>query len=209
MNTTTFDRSQSFGKSVEEAKALLVKRFMEKIDRTSDALIIDAIKLDGDKALVVIVKQTETANEKKLSIRARNEIAFAKLKANAFDIVRESYDFIESSAVCKILTISRQALSKKTKAGQVIAYTNNRRKYYPDFQFKNNKVNPEIGLLTKALNIDADDEPKMNLLIGFLAQSMDFYGDSENEQPRYKLLGNEDAFKIIVRDFQNRLEMGK
>lgn len=209
MNTTTLERPKNFGQSVEEAKALLVKRFMDKIDRTSDALIIDAIKLEGDKALVVIVKQPETADEKKLSVRARNQIAFAKLKANAFDIVKESYDFIESSDVCEILNISRQALSKKIKAGQVIAYTHNRRKYHPDFQFQNNKVKPEIGLLTNALNIDPADEPMMNVLIGFLAQPMDFYGDSKNEQPRYKLLDNEDAFKIIVRDFHNRLEMGK
>jgi hypothetical protein len=209
MNTTTLERPQSFGKSVEEAKALLVKRFMDKIDRTSDALIIDAIKLEGDKALVEIVRQPETATENKLSIRARNEIAFAKLKANAFEIVKKSYDFIESSDVCEILNISKQALSKKIKAGQVIAYTNNRRKYYPDFQFKNNKVKPEIGLLTKALNIDPADEPMVNVLIGFLAQPMDFYGGSEKEQPRYKLIDNEDAFKIIVRDFHNRLEMGK
>ncbi len=209
MNTTTIERPKGFGKSVEEAKALLVKRFMSKIDRTSDDLIIDAIKLEGDKALVVIVKQPETADEKKLSVRARNQIAFAKLKANAFDIVKESYDFIESSDVCEILNISRQALSKKIKAGQVIAYTHSRRKYHPDFQFQNNKVKPEIGLLTNALNIDPADEPMMNVLIGFLAQPMDFYRDSKSEQPRYKLLDNEDAFKIIVRDFHNRLEMGK
>lgn len=209
MSTTTLERPQSSGKSIEEAKALLIKRFMDKIDRTSDALIIDAIKLEGDKALVVIVKQPGTATENKLSARARNEIAFAKLKANAFEIVKTSCDFVESSDVCEILNISKQALSKKIKAGQVIAYTNNRRKYYPDFQFKNNKVKPEIGLLTKALSIDPADEPMVNILIGFLAQTMDFYGDSENEQPRYKLIDNEDAFKIIVRDFQNRLEMGK
>jgi len=42
-----------------------------------------------------------------------------------------------------------------------------------------------------------------------LTHTMDFYGDSDNEQPRYKLIDNKDAFKIIVRDFKNRLEMGK
>lgn len=209
MNTTTLERPKSFGKSVEEAKALLIKRFMDKIDRTSDDLIIDAIKLEGDKALVEIVKQSENANEKKLSVRARNQIAFAKLRANAFEMIKKSCDFIESNAACEILNISRQALSKKLKTGQVIAYTNNRRKYYPDFQFNNNRVKPEIGLLTKALNIDPADEPMVNVLIGFLTQTMDFYGDSKNEQPRYKLMDNEDAFKIIVRDFHNRLEMGK
>jgi hypothetical protein len=209
MNTPALERPQSFGKSVEEAKALLVKRFMDKIEKASDALIIDAIKLEGDKALVEIVKQSETAAKNKLSVRARNEIAFAKLKANAFEKVKKLYDFVESSDVCEILNISKQALSKKIKLGQVIAYTENRRKYYPDFQFKNNEVKPEIGLLTKSLGIDPTDEPMVNVLIGFLAQPMDFFGNSENEHQRYKLIDDEDAFRIIVRDFHNRLEMGK
>lgn len=209
MITTTLERPKSFGKSVEEAKDLLVKRFMDKINRTSDDLIIDAIKLEGDKALVEIVKQPESANKKRLSVRARNQIAFATLRANAFELVKETCDFVESSAVCKILNISKQALSKKLKNGQVIAYTNNRRKYYPDFQFSNNEVKPEIGLLTKTLKIDPADEPMVNLLIGFLAQEMDFDENGKNEQPRYELIENEAAFKIIVRDFHNRLEMGK
>lgn len=208
MSTTTLKRPQSLDHSVEDARASLVKRFIAKIENIPDALISDAVKLKGDKALVMIVK-ADTVDSKKLSVRARNEIAFAKLKANAFEIVKQSYDFIESGDVCAILNISRQALSKKMKAGQVIAYTNGRRKYYPDFQFKNNEVKPEIGFLTKALSIDTLNEPLMNVLIGFLAQTMDFYGGSDNEQPRYSLLENEDALNIIVRDFQNRLEMGK
>lgn len=211
MNTTTLERPKSSDKSIEDAKALLVKRFMEKVDRASDALIIDAIKHEGDKALAMIVKQPETANKNKLSIKARNEIAFAKLKANAFELTKESYDFIESKAACEILDISKQALSKKTKAGQVIAYTKSRRKYYPDFQFEKNKVKPEVGRLMEAIGVDPDDEPMVNVVIGFLAQLMDFSnpGEEENEQPRYELLGNDAAFDIIVRDFHNRLEMGK
>lgn len=210
MNTTTLERPKSFGKSVEEAKALLVKRFMDKVDRTSDDQIFDALKLEGDKALVKIVKQPETANnEEKLSIRARNQIAFSKLKSDAFEKVRKACDFVDSHAAGDILDITRQALSKRLRSGQVIAYTKNGRKHYPDFQFDNNKVKPEIGLLINELNIDPKDEPMMNVLIGFLTHTMDFYGDSENEQPRYKLIDNEDAFKIIVRDFKNRLEMGK
>lgn len=209
MSTTFFEKNQNTEKSIKEAKDLLIQRFMEKIDSASDAQISDAIKLEGDKSLIVIVKNPVTVIENKLSARARNQIAFSKLKAKSFDIAKETYDFIESSDVCEILSISKQALSKKIKAGQVIAYTNNRRKYYPDFQFKNNKVNAEISLLIKELNIDPADEPMVNVLIGFLAQTMDFYGDSEKEQPRYKLIDNEDAFKIVVRDFHNRLEMGK
>ncbi|PBP37482.1 hypothetical protein CCL12_00140 [Pseudomonas syringae] len=209
MSTTILERPKSFGKSVEEAKALLIKRFMEKVDKASDDLIIDAIKLEGDKALVKIVKEFETADEKQHSIRVRNQIAFAKLKADAFEMVKKSCDFIESNVVCKIFDISRQALSAKVRTGHVLAYTKNQRKYYPEFQFANNDVKPEIGLLIKELAIDPKDDAMMNVLVGFLTHTMDFYGDSDNEQPRYKLIDNKDAFKIIVRDFKNRLEMGK
>lgn len=61
------------------------------------------------------------------------------------------------------------------------------------------------------LDIDPEDESKVNLLVGFLAKPMDFSnpGETENVLPRYKFLDNELAFQIIVRDFKNRLEMGK
>ncbi|KAA8689644.1 Unknown protein sequence [Pseudomonas caricapapayae] len=209
MNTAILERPKNFGKSVEDAKASLIKRFMEKVDRASDDLIIDAIKLEGDKALVKIVKEPETANEKQLSIRVRNQIAFAKLKADAFEMVKKSCDLIESNVVCKILDKSRQTLSERVKSGKVLAYTHNKNKFYPEFQFANNDVKPEIGLLIEELAIDPKDEAMMNVLVGFLTHTMDFYGDSDKEQPRYKLIDNKDAFKIIVRDFKNRLEMGK
>ncbi|WP_206335735.1 hypothetical protein, partial [Pseudomonas viridiflava] len=88
---------------------------------------------------------------------------------------------------------------------------NNRRKYYPDFQFKENKVTPSSGKLIKTLEIDSGNESMVNLLIGFLASLMDFsnLGEKENLHPRYELLDNDTAFKVVVRDFKNRLEMGK
>jgi len=211
MNSATIERSHSNVKSIDEAKASLVQKFIARMNNVSESVVIDAAKLDDDKALAVIIKKTSKASDKPLSVKARNEIAFAKLKANAFEAVKSSYDLLDAGDACQILGITKQALSKKTKAGQVIAFTNNRRKYYPDFQFEKNKATAPINKLLKALDIDPEDESKINLLVGFLAQPMDFSnpGETENVQPRYKLLDNDSAFQIIVRDFKNRLEMGK
>lgn len=211
MNTATLERSKTVVTSFEDAKASLVQKFIARINEISQSRVIDAAKLEGDKALAILIQDTSKGSTKKLSVKARNEIALAKLRTNAFEELKSSYDLLDSSDACSILGISKQALSKKTKAGQVIAYTLNRRKYYPDFQFEKNKVNTEIGKLTKKLDIDPDDEDMINFLILFLAQHMDFsnLGEDENLQPRYKLIGNDSALKIIIRDFKNRAEMGK
>lgn len=209
MNTAAIERPNSAVKSLDEAKASLVQKFIARMNRVSESEVINAARLDDDKALAVIIH--DSGKPKPLSIKARNEIAFAKLKANAFETVKTSYDLLDAGDVCEILGISKQALSKKTKTGQIIAYTNNRRKYYPDFQFKENKVTPSSGRLIKTLGIDPGNESMVNLLIGFLANLMDFsnLGEKENLHPRYEILDNDAAFKIIVRDFKNRLEMGK
>ena len=174
MNTATIERPQGTVKSLDEAKASLVQKFIARMNTVSESEVINAAKLDDDKALAVIIKKTGKSNEKPLSIKARNEIAFAQMKSKAFEAVKSSYDLLDASDVCQILDISKQALSKKTKAGQVIAYTNSHRKYYPDFQFENNKATTSISKLLQALEIDPSDEPKINLLIGFLAIPMDF-----------------------------------
>ncbi|WP_183142211.1 hypothetical protein [Pseudomonas cichorii] len=211
MNTATIESPQSTVRLLDEAKASLVQKFIARMNKVSETEVINAARLDDDKALAVIIKKPVKVSDKPLSIKARNEMAFAQMKSKAFEAVKSSYDLLDAGDVCQILGISKQALSKKTKAGQVIAYTNNRRKYYPDFQFEKNKVTTSITKLLKALEVDPEDEPAINLLIGFLAGSMDFSnpGDSENVQPRHKFLDADSAFDIIVRDFRNRLEMGK
>lgn len=211
MNTATIERSQSTVKSLDEAKASLVQKFIARMNKVSESEVINAANLDDDKALAVIIKKTGKSSDKSLSIKARNEIAFAQMKSKAFETVKSSYDFLDAGDACQILGISKQALSKKTKSGQVIAYTHNRRKYYPDFQFENNKAAASITKLLKAVEIDPEDELKVNLLIGFLANTMNYsnLGEPGNVQPRYKLLDAAPAFQIIIRDFNNRLKMGK
>lgn len=211
MNTATLEKSKTVITSFEDAKASLVQRFIARINETSESRVIDAAKLEGDKALAVLIQNSTKGRAKPLSVKARNEIALATLRANAFEELKSSYDVLDSTEVCSILGISKQALSKKIKAGQVIAFTQNKRKYYPDFQFDKNKVSADIGRLIKSLDIDLANESMINYLILFLAQAMDFSnpGEAENLQPRYKLIGNNSALKIIIRDFKNRAEMGK
>jgi len=204
-NTST--HTSRISHSFEAAKALLMKEFETLILSSSESAVIEAAKLKGEKAISIILKKPA----KPLSIQARNEIALAQMKANALTRFNEAYDSLEASDVCAILGVTKQALSKKTKTGSVIAYSHNRRRYYPDFQFSNNKEKPAIGRLVKQLGIDPSDESQVNLLVLFLAQAMDFSdaGSPANWQPRYRLLEDQVAFEIILRDFHNRLEMGR
>ncbi len=211
MNAVTLERTPTLASTLEKAKAKLVQSFIAKIDQTPESVIIDAAKLEGGKALAEIIKKAGGTQKEALSLKARNEKAIAKMRERAFENVKKAYDLLEASDASEILGMTKQALSKKTKSGQVLAYTHNRRKYYPDFQFESNKVTSSIRNLIKSLDIKPDDDNAVNLIIGFLAKPMDFSnpGEEENIAPRYTFLQNNDAFEIIIRDYKNRLEMGK
>lgn len=193
--------------SFEAAKAALLKEFEALILAIPQSAVIAAAKLKGEKAVAVVLKKPA----RPMSIQARNEIALAQMKADALQGFQEAYDALEASDVCAILGVTKQALSKKTRTGSVVAYTHNRRRYYPDFQFRNGRETPVIGHLIKQLGIDPADESLVNVLVLFLAQPMDFSepGVPAKWQPRYLLLEHEAAFDIILRDFRNRLGMGK
>lgn len=194
--------------ALEEAKAFLVQKFIQKIDSLPPYMVMEAMLLDDDAALAMIVQKRDKP-PKPLSVKVRNELAFAKMKDRAFVSVAAAYELIKSNEVCTILGITKQALSLKAKAGDVVAYTKDRRKYFPAFQFHENKIKPGIGNLVKALGIDTTDIPQVNMLIGWLATYMDYYGEPDEGVPRWTLLEEEGAFSIIIQDFKNRLEMGK
>ncbi|MBK5539171.1 hypothetical protein JFV28_21345 [Pseudomonas sp. TH05] len=198
--------------SQEAAKAALMEGFENFLDKLSQPLLMEIANHGAEEtyfdALQVLLKKVDT---QQLSPQVRNQIAYTKGKALSFENIKNTYELLDSKTVCEILGISRQALNKRVQAGQVIAYTEGTRKHYPAFQFKNNAVIADIGKLTKAIAIDSKEGAKTNVLLGYLAQDMDFsnLGEPQNLQPRYTLLSNKDAFEIIVRDFQNRLTMGK
>lgn len=169
--------------------------------------IFEAALCRGRHALNLVLAAPKQA----LSIEARNQLAATRMQTRSFDRLRNSCALLEANVVADILGVTKQALSKKIKAGHVIAYTHNRRKYFPEFQLASSKVKPSIKQLLSALELDPANESTINVLIKFLIQTMDFsnVGEKKNPQPRYALLDNPDALKVIVRDYKNRLEMGK
>lgn len=206
MSTATIEKPRS-EKSLEAAKASLLAEFESLIEKTPVAVVLKAATLSGGQAVAAVLQRADTG----MSVQARNQIALNKLKERAFESLKASCHLLEAADACAILGISKQALAKKGKVGQVLAYTKNHRKYYPDFQFKNNKVESGVAELIKAVGLDVSDETQMNVLIQFLVQDMDYSnpGQNENMVPRYALLEDNAAAPIIARDFNNRLEMGK
>lgn len=149
-------------------------------------------------------------NTSKVDIAIRNQIAFSKGKILALKNISEEYNLISSKEVCDILNISRQALSKKVSKGQILSYSlNDKKKFYPEFQFKKNCVIEEIEKLTKELNLDYKDPKNHNIILIFLTRKINFsdIGEKDNIKSMGSLLTNKDAFKIIVRNFKNRGSM--
>jgi hypothetical protein len=208
MSNEITERAGGQNPAVDEAKAALILKFTQKIDSLPPFMVLEAMLLDDDAALAMIVEKRKTLPKPK-SVKVRNQLAFAMLKDRAFVSVQAAYDMVQSSEVCAILGITKQALSLKAKAGDVVAYTKDRRKYFPAFQFDQNKVKPGVGNLVKTLGLDTSDIPQMNMFIGWLATYMDYHGSDDEGVPRYTLLEDEGAIPIIIRDFKNRLEMGK
>lgn len=197
----------------EAAKSVLREGFEQFMEKLSQSQLLElARKGNQEKYFDAIRNTIAKLDGEKLSTKMRNQIAYAKGKELALEKVREAYELLESKTVCQILGITRQALNKKVQQCQVLSYTDaSRRKYYPSFQFENNTIIPQVGLLTKAIALSPKSEEELNVLLGFLAQNMDFSnpGEPENLKPRYMLLADEEAFEIIVRDFKSRLSMGR
>lgn len=197
----------------EAAKSVLREGFEQFMEKLSQAQLLELARKGNQQNYFDTIRNTlEISDGGKLSPKMRNQIAYAKGKELALEKVKDAYELLGSKTVCQILGITRQALNKKVQQCQVLSYTDaSRRKYYPSFQFESNAVIPQIGLLAKAISVNSKTEEEVNTLLGFLAQDMDFSnpGEPENLKPRYMLLADEEAFEIIVRDFRNRLSMGR
>lgn len=196
----------------EAAKAALLEGFEQFLEQLSQPQLAALAKRDAGRdyfdALQATLPQPE---HKPASPSVRNQIAYAKGKALAFEQISNGYELLDSKTVCTILGITRQALNKRVLQGQVLAYSEGPRKHYPAFQFASNAVVPEVAELVRAVAMDPRDAAQVNLLLGFLLQDMDYAnpGQAAHVRPRYRLLGDPGAFAIIVRDFANRLSMGR
>lgn len=207
MSVATPERTRS---TVEAAKAELLRRFEMRLDLASETVVLKAVALPDEKAFTAVSKADA---DKKLSIETRNQTAVANMRARAFERVGSRCELLTAQEAYDILGITKQALSQKTKAGLVLSYTNtsNRRKYYPSFQFTENKTRPVIAKLINELNIDPANTEAMNFLVQHLVSKMDYSspGEPENVVPRYELLDNSAAVEIIKRDFINAFEPGQ
>ncbi len=195
----------------EAAEEDLLQRFKLQLARVPESVLLKAVALADEKAFAEIAK---VKAEKKRSIHTRNQEAMARMRARAFERVSSRCELLNAREVYEILGISKQALSKKTQSGQLLAYTNtsSRRKYYPAFQFSDNKPRAVIANLIQELEINPDDTEAMNFLVQHLVSNMDYSdpGEPSNEVPRYELLDDDDAaLKIIKRDYVNAFEMGQ
>lgn len=196
----------------EATKTTLLEGFEHFLAQLSQpqlaALAERDVERDYFEALQAILPRPE---QQPRSPRVRNQIAYARGKALAFEQISKGYELLDSKTVCAILGITRQALNKRVLQGQVLAYSEGARKHYPAFQFVNNAALPQVAQLVQAVAVQPRDTAQVNLLLGFLLGSMDYSnpGQAPNDRPRYHLLDEPGAFAIIVRDFANRLSMGK
>lgn len=210
MKTTALEEMHPAIAHLEAAKAALRERFEEHLARASAAVVLKAVALADEKAFAALAKVDAEA---KRSVATRNQEAAARMKSRAFERVASRCELLDAKAAHEILGITKQALSQKTKAGYLLAYTNigNRRKYYPAFQFAENKPRAVVANLIKALDVDPQDTEAMNFLVQHLVGMMDYSepGEPGNEVPRFELLNDSDALAIIKRDYVNAMEAGQ
>jgi len=210
MSVVTHDAIHPALASIEAAKAALRERFEEHLARASAAVVLKAVALADEKAFAALAK---VEVEAKRSIATRNQEAVARMKARAFERVDSRCELLDAKAACEILGITKQALSQKAKAGKLLAYTNtgNRRKFYPSFQFVENKPRPIIVALITSLDVDPADTQAMNTLVQHLVGRMDYSdpGEPSNEVHRFEVLDDPAALEIIKRDYRNALIAGQ
>lgn len=210
MTTATAERTRTETVKVESSKAELRKRLDALMDRAPEALLIEAVKLADDKAFAALAKPPAS---KQKSIATRNQEATARMKSRAFERLDNRCELWETKQACEILGITKQALSKKARAGHVLTYTkiSNGRTFYPSFQFADNKPRAVIAELIKALKVDPSDREAMNHFVQYLVDEMDFSdpGEPSHVVKRFELLDDPDALEIIKRDYVNAFEMGQ
>ena len=186
-----------------EIEAFVIENFKSFVRELNDK---DLESIKNLKDFSFCIKESIDINSKKdYNSSIRNQIAYAKGRELALNRISKGYELLESNKVCELLSITRQALSKKVSNGQVISYTVNcKKKLYPSFQFKENNVNTNIEKIIKETVVDPNNTEKVNMLLGFLLTKMDFskIGEKDNIKPRYELINDKDAFNVIVQEFR-------
>ena len=190
-----------------EKSNFLIKKIKIIINSLPESEIDSLLQLHETELKEILSKENKKVKNKDTEIIIKNQIDYARSRAIAIKKLYEGYDLLKSNEVCKILSITRQALSKSVKNGKILSLRINQKEgLYPTFQFKENKVIPQIKKITQETKIDATDEDSVNMLLGFLLKKIDFSktGEPQNIKHNYELIENEKALKIIINDF-NRI----
>lgn len=208
MSTLTFEAVEAEDRAAAEAN--LLHRFRLQLASLPDAVLLKAASLSDASAFAEIGK---AKLEKKRAQATRNQAAMARMKASAFERVASRCELLDAREAYEILGITKQALSQKTLAGKLLAYTNtsNRRKFYPAFQFAENRPRAIVATLIASLQVEPADTEAMNFLVQHLVGKMDYsdQGQPENIVYRFSLLDDAAALAIIERDYRTAFEMGQ
>lgn len=190
----------------KEASEKLAARIEGVLNTLSLAVVRNALEhFDPQKCADLIAQLNPIAVP---SIEERNAAALARMRVKQFSRFNLSYTLLNSKVVCQLLGISKQALSQKGSAGKVMAYTYRGRKYYPDFQFLGDKVDPAVGKLIEETGFDPRDSRQINVVLGYLVHAARAVG-TDQLFSRYTLIGNEKDRAIMVYDLTRPLEMGQ
>ncbi|MBS5848199.1 hypothetical protein [Pseudomonas putida] len=185
----------------------LVRRYRVFLNRVPMPALEKALVLAHPDGLIELAKAGE---EEPLSIETRNQLVMARMRGKALERVQGRCDLLKSSQAIELLGISRETLSQWVKAGRIVVYTNNGRKHYPAFQFRNNRVLPAIPRLISELGVDPQDIEAMNMLVQHLVDDVacPSSGESSEVVRRFTLLDDPATDALLKKDWDSEIETG-
>jgi hypothetical protein len=201
--------------NIEDSRQKMVEKFLKFVEQAMRRVPVRILKMQVDEFseesfLSSILTPTD-AKSCLEDLTVRRELAIARMKIKAFERISGRCSLLDAKTASEILGVTKQALSQRGKAGTVLAYSHGGRKYYPDFQFKNNQILQELAGILKFLEVNPDDSVEVNLVIQDLVTYVDYSnpGEPENIIFRYELIDKKNGMALIRRDFKNHGEMGQ
>jgi DNA-binding transcriptional MerR regulator len=187
----------------------LVRRYRVFLNRIPSSVLEKALDLAHPEGLIELAR---AGKEKPLSVDTRNQMVMARMRVRAYERVQSRCDLLKSGQAIELLGISRETLSQWAKTGRLAVYTAtaNGRKYYPAFQFRDNRVLSAIPRLISELGVDPQDVESMNMLVQHLVDDVDCSsaGEPSNIIRRFSLLEDPAADAILKRDWDAEIETG-
>lgn len=185
----------------------LVRRYRVFLNRIPAPALEKALDLAHPDGLIELAR---AGREEPLDVETRNQMVMARMRVKAFERVQSRCELLKSGQATELLGISRETLSQWAKTGRIVVYTNNGRKHYPAFQFRNNRVLPAIPRLISELGVDPQEVEAMNMLVQHLVDDVDgsSAGELSNAVRRFTLLDDPAANATLRRDWDADIETG-